>query len=1014
MKLTCKKTALLCITAMLFYTTQAQYTKANDDPDAKFKLAKEAYQKEQFSIAYPIFKALYAEGRGSSNIPVTIQTESKYYSIICGLQLNDPTAEADAKEFIYLEHHAPRIEMLSYHLAEYYYRKKNFSEAVTYYQMANVENLEVTEVATLKFHEGYCYFAMQRFADAKVLFDAVRQIPADPNYVDANYYYGFICMGDKNYNEALSAFKVVEDKPAYKGIVPYYETEIYYFQGKKDEALQVGEKALTAGGQYYDLQLRQLVGHIYYEKRSFIKALPYLEQYVSHTEKVSREDLYELSFSYYQAKRWKEATEGFKELGGKQDSLAQNSMYLLADAYLKLNQKQGARSAFLFCALNSSNPKQKEISKFNYGKLSYELGYNDVALTEIKGFIAAYPQSEYNAEAKDLLASVLANTNNYKEALQLVQGLGVQSETVKKIYPKILLGRSAELINDQQIVQADELLTQIFNAPYNTVQLPYANFWKGEIAFRNNQYDSAVFYLGNYMKAPVTYGEITPANAQYILGYSALREQDYDDALRYFTQVAPAVTGSSTAVQQNAYVRRADCYFMKKEYSTALQMYETVIKFNTPSADYALYQKAVIAGATGEYTQKISLLQSVSQRYPSSPYTLDANMEIANTYLASENYENAITPLKNIVANKNAEAFRPQAWLKLGVAYYNLKNNNEAINNFKTLVSSYPNSPESDQAVDYVRNIFVENQRPADFVAFMRQNGKTVSFSEEDSLTYVSANLAYSSRSFDNALRGLQDYITKFPDGHYAIDANYQAAEILNSKQAYVEALQNYAFVAAKAPNKYAETSVLNAARICYFELKDYSKAEQYYLQLKGLATAPENKLESMRGLLRCQFKLAQWADAVPNAQDLLQQKGLATDDKMMASMVIAKSYQLNNQPEAAITAYKAVVELGKSEFAAEARYHVAEILLAQGKLPEAEKAGFEVVNKAGSYDYWITKAYILLGEVYYQEKDYFNAEATLKSVTENAANPDLKKEAQDKLDIVVADKNKNSKVEQQ
>ena len=1014
MKLTCKKTALLCITAMLFYTTQAQYTKANDDPDAKFKLAKEAYQKEQFSIAYPIFKALYAENKGGSNIPVTIQTESKYYSIICGLQLNDPTAEVAAKEFIYLEHHAPRIEMLSYHLAEYYYRKKNFTEAVTYYQMANIENLETSEVATLKFHEGYCYFAMQRFADAKVLFDAIRQIPSDPNYVDANYYYGFICMGDKNYNEALGAFKVVEDKPAYKGIVPYYETEIYYFQGKKDEALQVGEKALTAGGQYYDLQLRQLVGHVYYEKKSFIKALPYLEQYVSHTEKVSREDLYELSFSYYQAKRWKEATDGFKELGGKQDSLAQNSMYLLADAYLKLNQKQGARSAFLFCALNSSNPKQKEISKFNYGKLSYELGYNDVALTEIKAFIAAYPQSDYNAEAKDLLVSVLANTNNYKEALQLVQGLGGQSETVKKIYPKILLGRSAELINDQQIVQADELLTQIYNAPYNAVQLPYANFWKGEIAFRNNQYDSAVFYLGNYMKAPVTYGEITPANAQYILGYSAMRAQDYDDALRYFTQVAPAVTASSTAVQQNAYVRRADCYFMKKEYSTALQMYETVIKFNMPSADYALYQKAVIAGASGEYTQKISLLQSVSQRYPSSPYTSDANMEIANTYLANENYENAIIPLKNIVANKNAEAFRPQAWLKLGVAYYNLKNNNEAISNFKTLVSAYPNSPESDQAVDYVRNIFIENQHPADFVAFMRQNGKTVSFSEEDSLTYVSANLAYSSRSFDNALKGLQDYIAKFPDGRYAIDANYQAAEILNSKQAYVEALQNYAYVAAKAPNKYAETSVLNAARICYFELKDYGKAEQYYLQLKTLATAPENKLESMRGLLRCQFKLAQWADAVPNAQDLLQQKGLATDDKMMASMVIAKSYQLNNQPEAAIAAYKAVVELGKSEYGAEARYHVAEILLAKGRLPEAEKAGFDVVNKAGSYDYWITKAYILLGEVYYQEKDYFNAEATLKSVTENAANPDLKKEAQDKLDIVVADKNKNSKVEQQ
>jgi len=1004
----------MCAAVLLLCTAQAQYTKANDDPDAEFKLAKELYQKDMFSLAYPLFKNLYADKNANSTIPVTIQTESKYYSIICGLQLNDPTAETAAKEFIYLEHHAPRIEMMSYHLGEYYYRKKNFTDAATYYEMTNIENLSNSEIATMKFHQGYCYFTMQRLPDAKALFDVVRQIPSDPNYIDANYYYGFISMGDKKYNDALASFKIVENQPAYVSIVPYYETEIYYFQGQKDEALAVGEKALQAGGQYYDLQLRQLVGHIYYEKKNFSKALPYLEEYVSHTEKVSREDLYELSFSYYQAKRWKEAAAGFRELGGKQDSLAQNSMYLLADAYLKLNQKPSARSAFLFCALNSSNGKQKEISKFNYGKLSYELGYNDVALTELKAFVVAYPQSDYNAEAKDLLVSVLANTNNYKEALELVQNLGVQSEMVKRVYPKILLGRSTELINDQQIVQADGLLTQIYSASYNDIQLPYANFWKGEIAFRNNQYDSAVYYLGNYLKSPVTYGEVNPTNAKYILGYSSLRQQDYDDALRYFTQVAPSITANSTPVQQSAYVRAADCYFMKKNYGTALQMYQTVINFNMPSADYALYQTAIIAGATGQYPQKISLLQSVSQRYPSSNITGDANMEIANTYLANENFDNAIIPLKNLVANKNAQSFWPQAYLKLGVAYYNLKNNDEAINNFKILVSTYPNAPETDQAVEYVRSIFIENQHPADFVAFMRDNGKPVSFSEEDSLTYVSANIAYTNQSMDAALQGMNNYITKFPDGRYAIDANYQAAEILNSKQAYVEALQNYAYVAAKAPNRYAETSVLNAARICYFELKDYNKAEQYYIQLKSLAVSTDNKLESMRGLLRCQYKLGQWADAVPNAQDLLQQKGLATDDKMMASMVIAKSYQLNNQQDMALTAYKAVVELGKSEYGAEARYHIAEILFAQGKLPEAEKAGFEVVNKAGSYDYWITKAYILLGDVYYQEKDLFNAEATLKSVTENAAYADLKKEAQDKLDIVIADKNRSSKVEQQ
>ena len=60
------------------------------------------------------------------------------------------------------------------------------------------------------------------------------------------------------------------------------------------------------------------------------------------------------------------------------------------------------------------------------------------------------------------------------------------------------------------------------------------------------------------------------------------------------------------------------------------------------------------------------------------------------------------------------------------------------------------------------------------------------------------------------------------------------------------------------------------------------------------------------------------------------------------------------------------------------------------------------MINKAGSYDYWITKAYILLGDVYFKQQDYFNAEATLRSVTQNATDEALKNEAQQKLDAVV------------
>jgi TolA-binding protein len=1006
------RTALLIIATGFAGNLFSQATMANNDPDADFKLAKELYQKDQFSLAYPLFKSLALDGYRNSKMPGAVQIESKYYGIVSGLKMGDQIAETEAKNFINLEHDAPRTQMMSFHLGEYYFRQQKYAEAIEFYDRAGIANLDNRQIADMTFHKGYGYFATNQMIQAKPLFNSIRQITNDPNYIDANYYYGFISFYEKNYPEALNSFRVVENQPAYVKIVPYYIAQIYYFQNDRNKAIQYAEAALQKGGQYYDLQLRQLIGHGYFEQREFEKALPFLQEYVSKTPKVRREDLYELSYTYYETKQYNNAILGFKELGGKQDSLAQNSMYLLADSYLKTNQKASARNAFLFSSLNSSNVVQKEISKFHYGKLSFELGYTNVALTELQQFLQQYPRSAYNVEARELLVQVLASTNQYKDALEQFQTLTTKTETVKRIYPRILYGRAAELVNDQQLVQADNLLNELMTVPFNSSQIPFANFWKGEIAYRLDHPDSAITFLENYLQTAQTNGEVNPEDAKYTLGYAYLKVADYRKAQTYFSAVAPSLT-NATPVEQDAFVRSADAFFMMKNYSRALQMYDEAIAKNLSNADYALYQKAIISGAGNKYSEKISLLQNLPQRYPSSVMIPDAYMEIANTYLSNEQFREAIPALNNLLKAKNAEGLKPQAYLKIGVSHFNLNNNVDALESFKKLIATYPNAPESDAAVEYVRNIFVEDQKPAEFVNFMRQNGKAVSFSEEDSLTYAAAELRFENKDIPNALRGYEEYAAKFPNGKYFVDANYHAAEIYNEQKNYPVAVKYYAAVAAKAPNKFAERSLLQAARISYFELKDYAASETYFTELKNIATTPDNKLEAMRGLLRVQYKLSKFAEAVPNANELLQQKGIATDDRMMANLVIGKNFQVNNQMADALTAYRAVVGLGKSEFAAESRYHIAEILTAQNTLPEAEKAAFEVINKSGSYDYWITKAYILLGEIYFRQQDYFNAEATLKSVVSNATTEELKKEAQQKLDIVVAEKNSKSKIEQ-
>jgi TolA-binding protein len=1004
--------ALLC--SCSFFLGHAQFTKANNDPDEDFKTAKDYLQREQFSLAYPIFKQLYQNGVAQSNLPTSVQLEAKYYTIVCGLKLNDASIEPQAVEFVNLEHNAPRVQMMSYHLAEYYYRQKKFGDANSYYAKTTISNLSNREIADMKFHQAYGFFSVQQFDKAKPLFNAIRQLQDDPNYIDANYYYGFIAFYERKYKDALESFRVVETSPAYQNIVPFYIAEILYFNGERDKAIDYADKAIKRGGQYYELQLKQLVGHALFEKRKYADALPYLEQYVAKNEKVRREDLYELSYCYYEASSWQKAITGFKQLGGKEDSLAQNSMYLLADAYLKVNDKPNARNAFLFCASNSSNAVQQEISLFSYAKLSYELGYLDIALKELNNFIAKYPKSSFLLEAKELQVSVLANTSNYKEALALFESLPQQSDNIKKVYPKILYGRAVELINDQQLNKADELFNKLLGVPYNNQFVPLLHFWKGEIAYRNGQTDDALNHFVEYMKDPKTNGEVNVTNAKYNIGYCLLKKENYKSALGNFIQVASYVNASSKNMEQDAYLRAADCYFMLKEYKLALKMYEDVIAANLPQADYALYQKAIIAGANGKSSEKISLLQGLLQRYPASALVPDVNMEIANTYLADEKFEEALPYLDKVVKDKKASSLYPQAYLKTGIAYFNLAKNQEALVHFKKLVKSYPNSTESDDAVEYIRKIFVEDQKPGEFVTFMRENGKVVTYNEEDSLTYRSAMLRYEARDFVNAKQGFAQYLSKFPDGKYNIECNYFSAEINIVAKDYNAALPFYNAVAAKAPNRYAERAALQSARIYYFDLKDYVNAEKYYAQLKTLSTQQENKLEAMRGLLRCQYKQQKWNEAVANAQDLLKEKGVAVDDKMIANMVVAKSYQLNNKLDEAGAAYKSVIALGKSEFSAEAQYRIAEILLAQKKYGDAEKAGFETIKKYGSYEYWVTKSYILLGDIYYAQKDYFNAEATYKSVAENAGTAELKKEAQDKLAKVIDEKNKANKVEQQ
>ncbi len=1002
---------------LTFYTTaislKAQQGKVYTDPQLQFKDAQYFYQKGMYSLAYPLFKELQLNLKETQqiNFPITSQ-DIQYYTLACALQLGESLAEGKARDFINVEKNQQRVQMLHFHLGQYYFRKQDFARAVEHYEQTGDANLNEDDLVIKQFNQAYSYFYLQRFAQAKPLFNVVRNIKVAPNYLDANYYYGFLSFREGQFSEALNSLKLVENEEAYAKIVPYYIAQIYYMQGRKEEALKYAETKIKSGNaQYYDVEMKGMVGHAYFETKEYDKALPYLEDFIKNSEKVRREDLYELSYAYYQNNQLEKAVQGFKQLSGKEDTLSQNAMYLLGDAYIRMNQKANARSAFLFCASNSSNKVQQEISKFLYAKLSYELGYIDDALTGFKSFNEQYPKSAYIAESKDLLVAVLTNTSNYKEALKLIEEMKPPTENAQRLYPKVLYGRAVELINDENIGGAVAMLDKVLKAPYNTPVEPLASFWRGELAYRTQQPDDAIRYINRYIEggAPVS-GEANMANASYTLGYVYLYKENYELARNYFEKVAVNVKVESPEIVQDAYARLADTYYMERNFTKAKSLYDNIVKFSWVDEDYALYQNAMIAGIKNS-KEKITLLSTVIRRFPDTYLLSDANMEIANTYMADEQFSQAVPYLQGVLKSNNT-SYYPKAMLKLGTVYFNLNNNQGAISQFNELVTKYPNSAEAEDALDNIKAIYLEEGKTQEYADYMKKAGKPLSVSTEDSLTYSAAEAQLANGNTAAAITALSNYIKKFPSGAYSLEAYYTLGDIYLGQKKYNEALANLEIVAQNAPNPFAERALLEVARIYFFENKNYVSAEKYFKMLNAEATTQQNKLEAMRGLLRSQYQLKKWTEASENAKALMEAKGSSGEDKALAAMAVGKSYQVNQQFGEAINTFKQVINLNKAALAAEARYEIAQCHFTLNRLTDAETAAFEVIKKSGSNDYWVTRAYILLGDIYFAQKDYFNAKATFQSIVSNTLDMQLKKEAEEKLDKVTREEAKSSKVE--
>ena len=993
----------------------AQENAIHQDPDLLLKRAATLYKRGLYADAQPLLKKRLDEIDyfKATEHQLSAQ-EAAYYYIVCAFKLHQPHAVTRAEDFIKNSSSTAHRQMMSYQLGHYYFQNNEFAKAIPYYEDAGIDNLSNEEIAKAKFEQAYAYFNLKDFDKAYPLFNAIKNIHNE-YYLPANYYTGYISLYKKDYDNAYQSFQKVVNDPRYKKVVPYYIAEIYYYEHQYDKLLEYAQPFLQQGNLYYDADLRHLVGQTYFEKRNYEKALPFLANYEQQAQTLQKEDVYELAYCYYKTNQLDKAIAGFKQLSGGTDSLAQNSMYILGDCYLKKGQKSEARHAFAFCARSSYNAKQQEISQFNYGKLSYELGYQDAALKTLKAFIADYAQSEYNQEAREILAQLFMSTEDYKNALSVLKELPLQKASVQEAYQRVTFGRAMQLINDGDLAQADPLLDQSLQYARDRKLQLLTYFWKGEIALRNNQPDQAIGYLQQYapgggMSTPPALGEANVQTAQYNLGYSYLKKKQYQQALNHFQQAQRVFGANGAAIASDARLREADCYYMLKNYNQATALYNQAIANGGAGSDYALYQKGIISGITGNNTQKVSILNQLSSRYPSSGYQNDANYQIGLTYVNEGKYRAALPYLEKVAGDaQNPNAAK--ASLKLALAHAQLGDTQQATEQYQQLIRTYANSAEAGEAMTNLQSLYIQNGQPQAYFTFLKSIGREVNASAEDSITYAAAEASFANSDYANAIRQFNSYLSNYPNGQYAVKAHFYRAESAYAQKDYTTALQDYEAVLAQGTGMFSQHAAQQAARINFYEQKDYAAALKDYQLLQQTSSSKENTLTALRGILRSHYELQHWDEVKTAAQNLLALQNISTGDQIVSYFYLGRAAQMQQDCPTAMEHYQKVAGMTTSELGAEARYYIALCKYNQQDFKEAETAAFEVIKKTPSYDFWVAKAYILLGEVFWKEKDYFNAKATLQSIVDHSKIPELATEAGSILDKVKADEQAHSKI---
>lgn len=907
-------------------------------------------------------------------------------------------------------------------LGNYYYQKKNYDEAISFYQMIDPSTMTAEQRSEIKFKEGYALFVKKKFGESKTAFNSIRNIQNE-YYYPANYYYALSAFYTDDYTAAVNAFKLVQNSKKYKGVVPIHICQILLAQKKYDELVAYAEPLIGDPEVKKQDEIKQILGQAYFEMGQYDKALPYLEEFAGSSVRKREEDRFQLGVAYYKQKEYTKAIATLKDLAEQNSEMAMYAMFYMADSYLNMNDKQASRNAFFKASNKKFDPAINEEALFNFAKLSVELGYDREAITTLQTF---KPDSKYYTEAQELISDVLVNTRDYAKALTIIESIPNRTVKMNETYQKVAFYRGLQLHSQKSWDQALALFNKVLSNGSDAKLKAQAHFWMGDAMYHKNQLKESKNEMLQFIQMASSYRDLPPQGgvsaAQYNLGYIYMREENYNESLQNFEKALAGFRNVKASDDQyvanrllpDAVLRVGDGYLKRNNYTKAMQFYNEAIQKKYTNFVYAMYQSAMIEGLQGDINGKIASLKNIADSYANSDYSDDALLELATAYESLNRPKDGISALKRLV-NEHGQRSKlvNRALLKMGLLYYNQNDYNNALAVYKDVFKNNPNKEEADAVMVAIKEIYINDlKRPDDYFAFAKTiPGYTTSSDEIDIANFQVADNYFEEGNYPEAIKAYTTYLQKYPSGARAMEAIYKRGDSYTATKQYDLALKDYKSVIGLGRSDYYKDALEKAAIISYNHSNAFNDAYTYYSQLIDIETREDKKFEAQLGALRSAYRIGKQQEVVRLADLVINNPRSSQDQKSQAHFFKAKSAQDIKDYNTALNSYNEVIKNSETVNAAESRFRIAQIYYQRKDLDMAESLCQEAMESNGEFPYWVAKSLILTADILSDKGDYFNARAALEAVIENfKEDPELTKEATTKLEAVKKKDNTGNK----